>query len=50
MFTIEPIAHRRMWIGESWHDAVPVYSMGDVLPGHRRHPDRAPSHHEGVAR
>jgi N-methylhydantoinase A len=31
--TIEPIAHRRMWIGESWHDAAPVYSMSDALPG-----------------
>jgi N-methylhydantoinase A len=31
--TIDPIAHRRMWIGESWHEAAPVYSMSDVLPG-----------------
>jgi N-methylhydantoinase A len=30
---IEPIAHRRMWIGESWHDAAPVYAMSGVLPG-----------------
>ena len=24
---------RRMWIGDGWHDDVPVYDMADVRPG-----------------
>jgi N-methylhydantoinase A len=30
---IEPIAHRRMWIGDGWADDAPIYAMSDVLPG-----------------
>jgi N-methylhydantoinase A len=31
--TVEPTSKRRMWIGDSWHDEVPVYAMSDVRPG-----------------
>jgi N-methylhydantoinase A len=31
--SISPTGHRRMWVGERWHDSVPLYTMDDVLPG-----------------
>jgi len=30
---VEPRGHRRIWIGEQWNDAAPVYDMADVRPG-----------------
>jgi N-methylhydantoinase A len=30
---LDPTGHRRMWVGEEWHDAVPLYAMDGVLPG-----------------
>jgi N-methylhydantoinase A len=28
-----PVGHRRMWVGEAWHDDVPVHDMESLLPG-----------------
>jgi N-methylhydantoinase A len=30
---IEPIAQRRMWIGDSWREGAPIYEMRDMLAG-----------------
>lgn len=31
--SLEPVGHRRMWVGDEWRDAVPVYDMEALLPG-----------------
>jgi N-methylhydantoinase A len=31
--TVSPTGHRRMWSGEQWHDAAPLYDMDDIRPG-----------------
>jgi N-methylhydantoinase A/oxoprolinase/acetone carboxylase beta subunit len=31
--SIEARSRRRMWIGDGWHDDVPVFAMGDMRPG-----------------
>jgi N-methylhydantoinase A len=28
-----PTGRRRMWVGEAWHDDVPVYDLAGLLPG-----------------
>ena len=30
---ITPLGHRRIWIGDRWHEQVPVYDVGGVRPG-----------------
>ncbi len=30
---IEPRSHRRMWVGDQWHEAVPVYDVAAANPG-----------------
>ena len=29
----KPVAHRKMWLADAWHDMVPVYASGDLGPG-----------------
>ncbi len=30
-----PVAHRRMWLADAWHDDVPIYAMDQLRPGDR---------------